>query len=252
MIFLCEVIKVEKYYHITSYENLESISKNGLVPNRGERTRSIGDKRNSIFLSLGIQNAILMYSSLLYHYNSYAGDRGLKTIKFYKDKIESYHKLAKKKPLDEEDIAELEAIPGVIEWIYQIMEYKDFFEYIGDGVYLTISGITDITTTDPQDCYTDQIISPEKIKVVLLKNKETGEIIDYREQILAYFMSVIPIESILDNVHNVLTIKSVKDLYDNKLNDISYYNSDNFEIKEIPIDLYVAKNIKLEKASKKK
>ncbi len=32
------VIKMEKYYHITSYENLGIISKNGLVPNRGGRT----------------------------------------------------------------------------------------------------------------------------------------------------------------------------------------------------------------------
>lgn len=245
------VIKMEKYYHITSYENLESISKNGLVPNRGGRTRSIGDKRNAIFLSLGIKNAILMYSSLLYHYNSYAGDRGLQAIEFYKDKIKSYHELAKRIPLDEEDIAELEAIPRVIEWIHQIMGYKDFFEYIGDGVYLTISGITDITKTDPKDCYTDQIIYPEKIKVVLLKNKETGEIADHREQILAYFMNLIPIESILDSIHNVVTIKNVKDLYDNKLHDISYYNSDNFEFEEIPIDLYVAKNIKSEKIRKK-
>lgn len=235
------VIKMEKYYHITDYENLESISKNGLVPNRGGRTRSIGDKRNAIFLSLGIQNAILMYSSLLYYYNSYAGDRGLKAIEFYKNKTESYHELAKRIPLDDEDIAELEAIPGVIERIHQIMEYKDFFEYIGDGVYLTISGVTDITTTDPKDCYTDQIISPEKIKVVLLKNKETGEIIDHREQILSYFMSTTSIKSILDNVHNVVTIKIVKDLYDNKLNDIRYYNSDNFEIEEMPIDLYIQK-----------
>lgn len=246
------VIKMEKYYHITSYENLESISKNGLVPNRGGRTRSIGDKRNAVFLSLGIQNAILMYSSLLYHYNSYTGDRGLNAIEFYKDKVKSYHELAKRIPLDDEDIAELEAISKAIEWIHQIMEYKDFFEYIGDGVYLTISGITDITKINPQDCYTDQIISPEKIKVVLLKNKETGEIVDHREQILAYFMSLIPIESILDNIHNVVTIKIVKDLYDNKLNDIIYYNSDNFEIEEVPIDLYVAKKIKSEEVSKRK
>jgi len=246
------VIRMGKYYHITSFENLESISKNGLVPNRGGRTSSIGDKRKAIFLSLGIQNAILMYISLLYHYNSYAGDRGLKAIEFYKDKIESYNKLAKRIPLDDKDIAELEEISRVIEWIHQIMGYKDFFEYIGDGVFLTISGITDITKTCPKDCYTDKIISPEKIKVVLLKNKKTGEIVVHREQILAYFMSLIPIESILDSIHNVVTIKIIKDLYDNRLNDIRYYNSDNFEIEEIPIDLYVAKNIKSEEKSKNK
>jgi len=243
---------MEKYYHITSYENLESISKNGLVPNRGGRTRSIGDKRNAIFLSLGVQNAILMYSSLLYHYNAYSGERGLKAIEFYKAKIESYHEQAKRIPLDEEDIAELEAIYEAVNWIQQIMKCKDFLEYIDDGVYLTISGIANVTATNPTDCYTDQIIPPEKIKVVVLKNKETGEIVDYREQVLAYFMSVIPIKDVLDKEHNVITIKIIKDLYNHKFDDIRYYNHDNFEIQEIPIDLYVTRNIRLEEIGKRK
>lgn len=245
------MVKTKKYYHFTSYENLESISKNGLIPLRGGRTRSIGDKRNAIFLSLDIKNAILMYCSLLHHYNSYAGNNGLKSIEFYKDLIKSYQKSAKRKPLDKEDLAELEAISGAIEWVNQIMEYKDFFEYIGDGVYLTISGITDITVTNPEDCYTSRIIPPEKIKVVLLRNKETGEITDHREQVLTYFLSVTPIDSTLKNVHNIITIKVVKDLYKNRLNDIKYYNSNNFKIEEVPIDLYIAKK-KNEEASVKR
>ena len=240
-----------KYYHITSYENLESISQKGLIPSRGSRTRSIGDKRNAIFLSLGIHNAILMYGTLLYHYNSYAGNRGLKAINFYKNKMNEYRKMAKIIPLDQDDIAEMEAITEVIVWIKEIMEYKDFSEYIGNGVYLTISEITDINSSDEKDCYTTQIISPEKIKVVLLKNKKTGEILDNREQILAYFMSVTPMKSILDNIHNVVTKKIIKDLYESKLNDIRYYGSNNFEIEEIPIDLYVNKNQKFDEISKR-
>ena len=66
---------MRKYYHMTDYENLESINEKGLVPKRGGRTRSIGDKRNAIFLSLGIKNAILMYGTLLHHYNSYTGNK---------------------------------------------------------------------------------------------------------------------------------------------------------------------------------
>lgn len=241
---------MEKYYHITSYDNLESISKIGLVPKRGGRTRSIGDNRNAIFLSLGIKNAILMYASLLYHYNCYAGKRGLKAIEFYEKKIKMHNERAKRIPLDEEDIAELEALPGVIERIHQIMEYNDFSEYIGDGVCLTISDIADIIMTDPKDCYTEQTISPEKIKVVLLKNKKTGEVIDHREHILAYFMSVTPTESILDGIYNVVTIKIIKDLYDDKINDIRYFNRNNFEIEEVSLDFYVAQK-KSEETKKK-
>lgn len=245
------VIKVEKYYHITSYENLESISQNGLVPSCGGRTKSIGDKRNSVFLSQGIQNSILMYGTLLYHYNSYAGKRGLDAIKFYENKLSSYREIAKKIPPSEEDVAEMKSFDEAIVRIKEIMEFKDFNDYIGNGVYLTISGITGINSFDPKDCYTNQIISSQKIKVVLLRNKNTGELLDNREQILAYFMSVTPIKCILNNIRNVVTIKIIKDLYDKKLNDISYYNSNNFEIEEIPIEMYIAQKRKPEEINKK-
>ena len=103
------VIEMCKYYHITSYENLESISKDGLVPRSGGRTRSIGDKRCAIFLSKGITNSILMYSCLLHHYNSYTGERGLKAIEYYKDEIELYNEREKEVSLLEEELAEKEA-----------------------------------------------------------------------------------------------------------------------------------------------
>lgn len=235
---------MRKYYHFTSYENLEDINEYGLVPNRGGRTRSIDDNRNAIFLSLGIKNTILMYGALLHHYNSYAGNRGLEAIEFYKDRIDSDYEFKKSipLPLDEEDIAEIEAMKKAIEWIHQIMEYKDFFDYMGEGVYLTISGIRGVKTIDPKDCYTDQIISPDKIKVVLLKNKKTGEIIDSRESILAYFMSLTPLKNIIYNTPNIVTHKIITDLYKSRLEDIRYYyNKSNFELEEMPINLYLSK-----------
>lgn len=236
------VIEMCKYYHITSYENLESISKDGLVPRSGGRTRSIGDKRCAIFLSKGITNSILMYSCLLHHYNSYTGERGLKAIEYYKDEIELYNEREKEVSLLEDELAEKEAIIKAIDWINEIMEYNDFSDYIGEGVYLTISDITDVISNDEKDCYTTKTIPPEKIKIVLLKNKITGEIIDSRENILSYFMSITPIESIIESTHNVVTIKVIKELYNNKINDIAYYNSNNFEMEEVPICMYLANN----------
>ena len=44
------VIRMCKYYHITSYENLESISKDALFSRSGGRSIAIGDKRCAIFL----------------------------------------------------------------------------------------------------------------------------------------------------------------------------------------------------------
>lgn len=82
---------MKKYYHFTSYENLEGINEYGLLPQNGNRTRSIGDNRCAIFLSQGIQNTILMYCNILNHYIIYSGNSGTKAIKYYKDKIEQYN-----------------------------------------------------------------------------------------------------------------------------------------------------------------
>lgn len=70
------------YYHITNYKNLESICTHGLIPQCGIRTKSILDNRCAIFLSKGIINSILMYGNLLFHFNSYVGEKGLGAIEF--------------------------------------------------------------------------------------------------------------------------------------------------------------------------
>lgn len=229
------------YYHFTSYKNLENICKNGLLPQKGERTRSAGDNRSAVFLSKGFKNTILMYTSILYHYNSYAGKHGEKAIEFYKNRIKQYEERAKQVPLDEEDIAEMEAINKTIEWIKPFTEYRSFSEYAEDGCYLSISEADDIIESEPTDCYTEKSIPPEKIRVVTIKNRKTGKVIDSREKVLAYFMSMTPMESITNTISNVVTIKLVEDLYRDRADDISYYDFDNFEMEEIPINLYIHK-----------
>ena len=233
---------MDKYYHFTSYENLESINEYGLVPQSGGRTRSIADNRCGVFLSQGILNAILMYSSILWHYNNHSGDLGLKSIEYYKDNIKQYDKLLQQFPLDEEYNMELNTMKKAIEWIKQIMSYKDFFEYMGDGVYLSVSNIGVVNSNDERDCCITKNIPSEKINVVLLKNKKTGEIIDSRESVLAYFMSITPKKSIIDSTPNIVTKKIIEDLYQEKLEDIKYYNINNFELEEVPISLYFSLN----------
>jgi len=243
---------MKKYYHFTSYENLESINEYGLVPKTGGRTRSIGDNRCAVFLSEGIENAIQMYSSILWHYNRHSGELGPKAIKYYKDRIKDYNNIGKKIPLDEEDIAEVEAMNNAIEWIKKIMSYKDFYEYMGDGVYLSISNIGEVNPKDPRDCCITNNIPPEKIKVVLLKNKKTGEMIDSRESVLAYFMSLTPKEFIIDSTPNVVTKKLIKDLYEEKKDDIKNYNINNFQIEEIPINMFFSRNKDISETNKKR
>ena len=72
-----------------------------------------------------------------------------------------------------------------------------------------------------------------------MKNKNTGEILDNKEDVLKYFMNLISMEDIINDIHNVVTKKCVEDLYNSRINELNYYNSDNFDIEEIPISLYV-------------
>ena len=59
---------MEKYYHFTSYDNLRGIAKLGLIPQIGERSKSINDDRCAVFLSQGMRNAIYMYTKMQNHY----------------------------------------------------------------------------------------------------------------------------------------------------------------------------------------
>lgn len=229
---------------MTSYENLESICENGLIPSRGKRTASIGDKRNAVFLSKGMASAILMYVSLMHHYDSFTGEKGLRTLKHYQKNIEDFERRTQKERLDQEDMEEWKATIEAVEWIKEIMKYQSFLDYLGDGVYLSISDITNVNETNETDCYTMENISPEHMKVLVLKDKKTGEKTDFRENILAYFMSMTSSEELLKNIRNVVTIKRVKELYESKQNEIIWWNSNNFELEEIPIDVYLEKTRK--------
>ena len=57
---------MDKYYHFTSYDNLESISENGLIPQRGFRTITIGDEKNAVFLKKELKNVLKKYKIIVF------------------------------------------------------------------------------------------------------------------------------------------------------------------------------------------
>lgn len=230
---------MSRYYHFTGYENLESICEFGLVPKIGGRTRSIGDKRNAVFLSEGKINTILMYSSLLYYFETHSGEKGLSAIEFYENRINNYLEEAKLIPLDEEGKKEIEATKEVIKFIEEMMEYSSFNDYIGAGVYLGVSGVRNINNENPKDSYSLNTIKPKNIKVVCLRNRTTGEIIDDRESVLTYFMSTTSPLKVIENIYNVITIKTIKELYLDRKEELADINKKNYEIIEVPIKSYL-------------
>ena len=53
-------------------------------------------------------------------------------------------------------------------------------------------------------------------------------------------------ESIIKGNPNVITRKTIQDLYADRAQDILFYNSDQFQLEEIPISDYVQKRKNLE------
>ena len=234
---------MDKYYHFTSYDNLESISETGLIPQTGFRTKTIGDEKCAVFLSKGMDNVIRMYSAILWHYSQVGGDNGKKIIKEYKNKIKRYQEeISNYSFFADIYTKEIDSINDYIRTIKPLTKIKSFYDYLGDGCYLSVSDIKGVVPKydDYDDCYYESIISPQKINVVTIKDKKTKEIIDEREKVLTYFMSYYELDDLLKDERNVLTIKNICDIYNERLAAIDgFYNYHNYELEEVPIKEYI-------------
>ena len=230
---------MKKYYHFTNYNNLENISKNGLVPQNGIRCQSIGDKKCAIFFSFGINNAILLYTNLLYYYNTHSGETGKELIDSYEKKIKACRKNINEAKPNIKKIKEIESMIDMLEATKKTMQYESFDEYLGDGVYLMFKDIPNVINSYPEDCYTYDVIPPEGINVLVLVNKNTGEIIDDREKILNYFLSIVPIYRFTRNIYNTLSLETVKKLYIERQDLMLIYNPYNFKYQEMKLSEYL-------------
>lgn len=237
--------KMTKYYHFTKYSNLESISKNGLIPQTGDRCKSIGDEKCAVFISKEIKGAVRMYCGFYWYYSQFCGDKGLETIESLKEDIAYYDTQIKKyKALgtgwEKTYIESKERDLREIEHVKQMLQYTDFNDYIGDGCYLSISGLRNVDIQDPKDCLYKKTIDPSKINVVVLRNIETGDVVDSIEQVIAYFMSTVASNSFTNELRNVVEHEYMTRLFAVKWQDIyNTYNRKHYVMEEVPIVEYL-------------
>lgn len=228
---------MSKYYHFTSYNNLESIGINGLIPQNGKRCESIGDNKCAIFFSSGINNAIFLYAGILYYYNSHSGKNGETLIENNKNRIKKFRqKLNQSKKAD---LIAIDTMLNEIENTKKTMQYASFEEYLEDGVYLTFKDIPNVVDIYPDDCYTNENIPPEAIKVITLVNKTTGQVIDNRETILNYFLSITPLYRFTRHICSVENLEVIKKLYIERQDSFMIYNPYNFEYHEVDLKEYL-------------
>lgn len=237
---------MEKYYHFTKYENLESILNKGLIPQVGDRSKSFNESRIAVFLSKGIIPTLLMQFCIFIKYTTYTNKQTVKLINYMYDIATK--KLEAKGEHFDSNLEEL-GYPVLLAWkelCDALAEYKTFKDYIGEGVFLCVEGIDKIKEDSSYggapDCWIEETIPPEKIRVVILRDKTTGELKDSMDDIRTYFIAITSLEEFLNTA---LPLYDKKDDLSNwwtmyyKENDkILQEYKDTYELIEIPIEEY--------------
>lgn len=157
---------MKECFHFTKDRFLKSILENGLQPNYGANCSIIGDgKGEKISYSVGTEQATKMFEGLYGIYCRIADGR------------------VNEAGFDErgkQAIAELQ-------------NATDFEDWEEPGVYLTFDGecISDLNMDEskPYDSYTHDSIPPEQLKVCVIRNKETGEIISSKYDIVSFWIA---------------------------------------------------------------
>lgn len=230
---------MDKYYHFTNHNCFYNIANIGLIPQNGFRCQSVGDDECGVFLSKGINNSIIMYSSMFSYYNKYKGIEGVKLINELKKEIEKL-KQAKKRCWEEPIYNKIiEDNNKAINRVIQIRNRNSFTDYLGGyGCLLSVTNISVDENNHPEDCCYKNSISPENISLVYIRNKNTNERIFMIEPILYYLINCIPFEEITKNATSEYK-DSVQQLYSYLNNPYFFQFDPNYYcLEEIPINLY--------------
>ncbi|MBQ6282937.1 MAG: hypothetical protein IJK66_05350 [Bacilli bacterium] len=251
---------MEKYYHTTKYEYLNDISELGLIPKIGERSQSVNDKKQVVFLSKGKISAVLMFFTMKWFYENNSGEKGYECLKTAEESVRYYDKLIAKKQnkkfslfsrsIDELEKGREEAL-DMLNQIKNMRRYPTFEDYWGEGVYLSVDNVSNVKYNHPDlhNCWVEDKIAPEDINVVMLKNSETGEMIDDKREIINYFMANIPSEDLMAEYCNTIGINDDRYAVQDTMRKFIKYYSDNdnefrtlkdkYELIEIPIKEYI-------------
>lgn len=151
------------YYHMTSLDNLRSISKTGLIPQSGVNSKLIGDEKIKVFFSEGFEGAIALFVDFQLVY----------------DKVK-----AGQMAITDDSIMK------------KIMASKSLSDYLGEGIYLRFDGTNIKNERNFENGCTDMNISPKDLTVCVLRKKNDSSIVFSRFEIIKYMMATVQPEQI--------------------------------------------------------
>lgn len=235
-----------EYYHVTENKYIDSIKANGLTPQRGKRSKLIGDERKAIFYSQGLEGVIAMFFMMIeryVQYNENEGDVHINTFNIIKKMVED--KEAEGKVVGDylrEKLLKESEIVNSIKFARGCSTYKEF---LGDGVVLKIDKMIDDENElshNFYNCLTTSTISPTDIKVLAIKHPESGLILHSKYDIFNFAMSKISLSDLKNILYLNLPKKIIEehllwrimsDYYKNNVHEIEKLKC--CEIIEIPI-----------------
>lgn len=152
------------FYHMTSINNLPSISQKGLIPQNGDNGKLIGETKEKVYFSEGVSGVIALFVDYWLLYNDIKQHNvEIKDNKIYRTLIES----------------------------------ESLNDFLGEGVYLCFKGSGIMNERNFENGCTDKIIPPEELYVCILKNKQNNNIVFSRFEIVKYMMSITNPENII-------------------------------------------------------
>ena len=186
------------FYHMTSINNLTSISQKGLIPQNGDNGKLIGENKVKVYFSEGFSGAIALFVDYWFLYND---------IKQHNVQINDNK-------------------------IYEaLISTENVRDFLGEGVYLCFEGSGIINERNFENGCTDKIIPPEDLYVCIIKNKQNNNIVFSRFEIVKYMMSVTNPENIIyygTNYENAPESSRATARIQSKIK--RYYNSHQSEI----------------------
>lgn len=210
-----------KCYHMTSIDRLKSIGKHGLTPHNEENSKLVNDNKIKVFFSEGFEGTIALFVDFDKVYN---------------------------------EIKNGETILDNVELNNKILSSKSLEEYLRPGVYLSF---------DKQDIYnernfengcTDNIIIPEMLNVLLLKDSTNNIYIYSRFEIIKYMMSKTKVQNIKYygvkypgspnfDVATERIQNKINKFYNENKEKIEKYNNDDYKLIEIPLNMFIKEYI---------
>ncbi len=240
-------------YHLIDNKFLPNILSVGLIPQQGKRSNLIGDHKEAIFYSEGYEGVIAMFFMMVERFVQYRGIYGDVHIDAYR----KFMKMAEKKqqqglPISETLEKAIEREKRIIDVINAVRSSEDWRSFLGEGVCLKLDNVQEENVEASEftfyNSWTTLSVTPKDISVMVLRNKETGAQLSSKYNIIDYFVSKTPLDSMRKLLYDTDAKESKRESHllwqimsryysDNEDNIRSFFAG--YDITDIPLESYL-------------